>query len=79
MKLVLICDEEKIFEGRVSKVEIETENGGVTILPGHQPYMTKIIGRVSYTEPGSASKVVGIDEGFVYTDGEVCFVVVDKK
>lgn len=77
MKLVLICDEKKIFDGEVSEVHLNTENGPVTILPKHQPYMSRINGEVSYTPIDGTVSNTKISEGFVYTDGDVCFVVVD--
>ena len=78
MKLVLICNEEKIYEGEVSQIDIETESGIVSILPQHQPYMTKILGKISYTPVGENAKLIDISAGFIYTDGVVCFAVVDK-
>ncbi len=78
MKLILICDKEKIYEGDVSQIDVETENGSVSILPNHQPYMTKISGKISYMPVGANMKLVDISVGFIYTDGIVCFAVVDK-
>lgn len=78
MKLVLICDEEKIFEGEVTKVQVKTENGMMEILPYHQPYMSRIFESVAYFPSESKDASVDITEGFVYTDGDTCFVVVDK-
>ncbi len=76
--LVLICNEEKIFDGNVSAVKIETENGPVTILPKHQAYMSKISKNLIYTPSGEDHKSIDISDGFVYTNGSVCFAVVDK-
>ena len=78
MELVLICNEEKIYEGEISQIEIETGNGKVTILPNHQPYMTKISGKVLYTPINANEISLNITEGFIYTDGTTCFAVVDK-
>ena len=78
MKLVLICDEEKIFEGEVSEVGLITDNGPISILPHHQPYMTKISHKVSYITAEDEKLTQEIDMGFAYTDGDICFVVVDK-
>lgn len=78
MKLVLICDEEKIFEGEVSEVGLITDNGPISILPHHQPYMTKISDKVSYAPIEGEKKSLEIAMGFAYTDGDICFVVVDK-
>ncbi len=78
MKLVLICDEEKIYEGEILQLDVETENGTITILPQHQPYMTKISGKVSYKLASTTEYSIDVSEGFVYTDGTTCFAVVDK-
>ncbi|MDR0942444.1 MAG: hypothetical protein LBM19_02415 [Holosporales bacterium] len=75
--LVLICDEKKIFEGKVNEVNVLTENGPVTILPQHQPYMAKIHDEASYETQESKKLSVKIKEGFLYTNGKICFVAVD--
>ena len=79
MKLIFLHDEEILFDGEVSEVTIETPNGPMTILPGHEPYLTKISGKVSYKQDGKTEISEEISEGFVYTNGEKCFVVVDGK
>ena len=78
MKLILLCDEEELFNGDVSKVNLETDNGKVTILPNHQSYMTKIIKKVTYTAINGESHSVDIDIGIAYTNGDSCFVAVNK-
>lgn len=78
MKLLLICNEKKIYEGEISQIDIETANGRVTILPRHQPYMAKIFGSVSYMPDGTNAVSIDITEGFIYTDGTTCFTVVDQ-
>ena len=78
MKLVLICNEEKIYEGEVSQIDFETETGIVSILPQHQPYMTKILEKISYIPLNAQVVSIDIFEGFIYTDGMTCFAVVDK-
>ncbi len=79
MKLVLISNEEKIFEGEIQEVSVITEEGSLMILPGHEPYMAKISEEVTYKEKDGTKISEEIDDGFVYTDGETCFVVVDKQ
>jgi F0F1-type ATP synthase epsilon subunit len=76
--LVLICNEEKIFEGEVFEVKVETEDGVVSILPNHQAYMTRIAKVVSYRTKQDKQLSIEIVEGFVYTNGKTCFVVVDR-
>jgi F0F1-type ATP synthase epsilon subunit len=76
--LTLICNEEKIFEGQVREVKVKVASGLVSILSGHQPYMAKIEGDVAYVEQDGAERSVGIDVGFVYTNGTHSFVVVDR-
>ena len=78
MKLVLICDEKKIYEGEVLQVDVEAANGKVTILPQHQPYMAKIFGSVSYTPTDANTVSIDTTEGFIYTDGTTCFTVLDE-
>lgn len=76
-KFILICDEEKLFDGEVSEVKTETENGVITILDKHQPHMSKISKNIAYTTE-KKREVTEFLEGFIYTNGEVCFAVIDK-
>ncbi len=78
INLVFMANEEKIFEGNVSKVQTSTPNGPVTILPEHQPYMSRIDGFVSYTPENGAPNIQNISRGFLYTNGKLCFIVADS-
>ena len=75
--LVVISDEEKIFDGKVSKIDIKTENGPVSILPKHEPYLSKIEELISYTKENNAAETHKIARGFLYTNGDSCFAIVD--
>ena len=79
LNMVLISDEEKIFEGKVSKINTNTLNGPVSILPNHQPYLSKIESSISYTKENGTTEKKDISKGFLYTNGEVCFVVIETK
>ncbi|GHT89146.1 hypothetical protein FACS1894113_3400 [Alphaproteobacteria bacterium] len=76
--LVLISDEEKIFDGKASEVNVLTEEGPVTILSQHEPYMTKIEKRVSIKKENENIEEFDIVDGFLYTNGELCYIVVDR-
>lgn len=73
-KFILICDEEQLFDSEVTEVKTKTENGEITILDKHEPYMTKISGYISYDN----AEAINFSEGFIYTNGETCFAVIDK-
>jgi F0F1-type ATP synthase epsilon subunit len=77
MKLIVISDEERIFDGESSRVDINTPNGPATILPMHQPYLTKIYGALTYMCADTGAVMIDAREGFLYTNGETCFVVLD--
>lgn len=77
--LVLVCDEEKIFEGKIKEINVLTPKGPVSILPQHQPFMSKILGTATYTTTEGTGKSLEIKEGFIYTNGKICFAVVDKN
>ncbi|MDR1333579.1 MAG: hypothetical protein LBJ69_04220 [Holosporales bacterium] len=79
MNLVLICNEEKVFDGAAVEVNAITDGGPVTILPQHKPYLTKISGNVSYMTEADEHFAVDIIKGFLYTNGTDCFVVIDKE
>jgi F0F1-type ATP synthase epsilon subunit len=79
MKFVLISDEVKIFHGEVQKISCCSENGPFTIMNGHIPYMSKIKDSISWTKIDESTKSHEIKEGFIYTNGEICFAVVDAK
>ena len=76
-KFILICDEEKLFDGEVFEVKTETENGIITILDKHQPHMSKISKNITY-KTTETLKTLDFSEGFLYTNGDVCFAVIDK-
>lgn len=76
-KFILICDEEKLFDGEVFEVKTETENGIITILDKHQPHMSKISQNITY-KTKETLKTLDFSEGFLYTNGDVCFAVIDK-
>ena len=75
---VLIRNEEKVFEGKVLEVSSKTENGPITFLPQHEPYMARIVEKVSYISENKEEKTQDITDGFIYTNGSICFAVVDK-
>jgi F0F1-type ATP synthase epsilon subunit len=79
MKFVLISDEERIFEGEVKEISCSSENGPFKIMNGHIPYLSKINGTITFTKNnGEGIESHEIKEGFVYTNGDVCFAVVDR-
>jgi F0F1-type ATP synthase epsilon subunit len=78
MKLVLIADEEKIVEDSISKLTITSDEGeSITILPKHIPMLSKIQERVSFDVSGGKMREFHFSVGFMYTNGDECFVVVD--
>lgn len=79
INLVLISDEIRIVDETVKSITVETENNGVeVILPNHIPFLSKIKRSVSYTTTDSKTIEQKITTGFVYTNGQACFVVVDN-
>ena len=76
-KFILICDEEKLFDGEAVEVKTETENGTMAILDKHQPHMSKISNCITYNT-GAESKTIEFADGFIYTNGDTCFAVIDK-
>ncbi|MDR3031024.1 MAG: hypothetical protein LBU35_01400 [Holosporales bacterium] len=76
--LILISNEEKIYEGKAKEVKVIIDSVPVSILSQHQPYIAKIEDSVSIKKEGSAVESIKIDKGFLYTNGEKCFVVIDK-
>jgi F0F1-type ATP synthase epsilon subunit len=78
LNLVVVCDEERIFDDYAKEVDVITDNGPVTILPQHQPYMAKISGEVVYITDADVRLSTEVANGFVYTNGRSCFVVVNR-
>ncbi len=76
-KFILIYDEEKLFDAEVMEVKTDTENGIITILDKHQQHMSKISQNITY-KTQNGSQTIEFSEGFLYTNGEVCFAVIDK-
>jgi F0F1-type ATP synthase epsilon subunit len=77
MKLVLFLNKEKRFDGDVLEIVVHTENGDVTILSGHVPYISRICSYVSFSKDDDQKETHEINDGFIYTNGEICFVVAE--
>jgi hypothetical protein len=77
MKFVLISDEKRIFEGDVKELSCISENGPFIVMDGHVPYLSKIGETVVFTKIDGSTELHEIKEGFLYTNGDVCFVIVD--
>ncbi|MDR2075190.1 MAG: hypothetical protein LBP31_03140 [Holosporales bacterium] len=77
MKFVLVSDEKRIFEGEVKEISCVSENGPFTIMDGHVPYLSKISETVSFTKNDGSPESHEIKECFLYTNGDVCFSIVD--
>ena len=77
MELVLISDEKKLFEGTILELNSNTQEGPLTILDNHISYISKIKDFVSFTTSEHKKLIHDISEGFLYTNGTVCFAVVE--
>ncbi|MDR0552778.1 MAG: hypothetical protein LBG13_01660 [Holosporales bacterium] len=77
IKCVLFFNNGKIFEDDVFEIVVHTGNGDVTILHGHIPYISRIDSYVSLTKTDSQKETIDISDGFVYTNGDICFVVAE--
>lgn len=77
IKFVLMSDEQKIFDGEVEKIVIESDSGIEELLPKHIPMLSKVYKKISYI---SENKELSHEftEGFIYTSGDVCFAIVDS-
>ncbi len=79
MRFVLISDESIIFDGKASNLSCVSQNGEFVIMDNHIPYISKIIESVTYTTENNETNKIDIAEGFVYTNGDTCFAVVDTQ
>ncbi|MDR1488746.1 MAG: hypothetical protein LBI26_03325 [Holosporales bacterium] len=77
MKLLLTSDGEKFFDGEILDVYISTDKGEVKISDGYTPYISKIKDSISFLKTDKTMEKVVIKEGFVYTNGTVCYAIVD--
>lgn len=73
-----MCDEEKIFDGKVAELSFTIGGETIAILPGHQPYMSRINGDFTYVTDDGKKGMAGGLSGFIYTNGTHSFAVVDK-
>lgn len=81
MKLKISTPAQVIFEGEVSKVDLPTENGSISISAGHVPMVTSIKpGLISirseqaYMQPDSES-FVSTSKGMAFVDGKIVRIV----
>jgi F-type H+-transporting ATPase subunit epsilon len=81
MKLKISTPAQIIFEGEVSKIDLPTENGTISISAGHVPMVTSmkpglisIRSEQSYMQPDSES-FVSTSKGMAFVDGKVVRIV----
>ncbi|MDR2666903.1 MAG: hypothetical protein LBB34_02190 [Holosporales bacterium] len=79
LNLVLFYNENMVFEGMVKEVEVITKSGPITIMPQHEPYMSKIMCQISYIDQDEKKNVIDILDGFIYTNGKQCFAVTEGE
>ena len=77
MNLVVISDEQRIFDGEAISIVIDTDNGPVEILDNHVPAIFKAINSITI-KTKTKSEQHNFACGFAYTNGSVCFVIFDK-
>ena len=76
MNLVFVCDSKKIFEGKIDAIIIESDNGPVELLDGHIPAIFAAQHNIK-VKHGNTTLSYDFTSGFAYTNGKVCFVIVD--
>ncbi len=76
MNLTFMRDSNKIFDGRVDAVILNSSCGQVELLDGHIPAIF-MVHKCLELKAGGKSMSYEFESGFAYTNGEVCFVVVD--
>jgi F0F1-type ATP synthase epsilon subunit len=76
IELVILSNEKEIFNGKIKEIETETDQGPVKVMPLHEPYISQILNKISYTEQDGTTHEEKINEGFLYTNGIVCFIVI---
>ncbi len=82
--LVVISNEEKIFDGKVLSLKFNTNTGPIMIMKNHVPYLSKIDTFIEYEITENNNNIetnqqhIDISSGFVYTNGSVCFAIVEK-
>lgn len=74
--LIVVSDEQKYFDGKASEVQTITENGPLAILSQHEPFLAKIKDTVRFKPASGEQQELKISEGFLYTNGKLCFVVI---
>lgn len=81
MQLKISTPEKIVFEGEVSKVDLPTENGTISISTGHVPMVTSIKpGIISirseqlYMQPDKES-FVSTSKGMAFVDGKIIRIV----
>ena len=77
MDLFIYSLDKKIFEGTVRSASLPTENGMITVLPGHASLVTNLkSGTVAYTRDETHNEIP-IVGGFAYIDQKRVVLLVD--
>jgi F0F1-type ATP synthase epsilon subunit len=79
VRFVFFLDEQKIFDGEAAEVSSDSTEGPFTIMDGHVPFMSQIQNSVSFQKKNEVVESYAVKEGFLYTNGEVCFLIGETK
>jgi F0F1-type ATP synthase epsilon subunit len=79
MRLSFFCDEKVIFNGEITEISGYSERGPFKIMDNHIPYMVRISNSVSIVKTDKLSITHNFKDGFLYSNGQECFVIVDTN
>ena len=78
MQVTVVASDRPVWSGTATSVTIPASEGGMGILPNHEPVLTVInTGRVTVTEADGARHGFDVEDGFVSFDSNKLTVAVE--
>ena len=79
LQVNLVAADHPVWSGQASSVTIPASEGGMGILPDHEPVMTVIKqGKVTVMDPQSGSHSFEVTDGFISFDSNMLTVAVGR-
>ena len=79
MQVNIVAADHPVWHGEATSVTIPASEGGMGILPDHEPVLTVIKqGSVTVVEPTGARRSIDVSDGFISFDSNKLTVAVER-
>lgn len=79
LQVQLVAADREVWSGEASMVSAVTPEGGLGVLPGHEPFLSLLAdGPVSVTGSGGEKVVAQVSSGFMSVDHDLVTIVAQQ-